>query len=208
MPWSVTITEGLRMESKIILTDVDGVLLDWHSKFNTWMNAQGYQELPGSSSVYSVGPRYGITKEQGKELTKTFNRSAAIGFLKPLRDSLFYVGQLHHYGYKFHCITSLSTDPDAQELRKMNLRRLFGDTVFEKFIILGTGDDKDQALAPYVDSQYYWIEDKISNARTGHDMGLKSILMGHSYNKDHDDPAIPRVKCWREIFEQITGTAI
>ena len=46
----------------------------------------------------------------------------------------------------------------------MNLEKLFGETVFEKYIILGCGDDKDEALAPYKGTEFYWIEDKVENA--------------------------------------------
>ncbi len=78
---------------KIILTDADGVLLDWEFAFGVWME---------------------------------------------------------QHGFVFHCITSMSSDENAQELRKMNLRKLFGETAFTKFIILDTGADKDDVLLPIV----------------------------------------------------------
>ena len=82
----------------------------------------------------------GIDLDQGKKLIKIFNESAHMGFLPPLRDAMYYVKRLHEeYGYVFHCITSLSKDENAQELRRMNLKKLFGNTAFEKFIFLDTG---------------------------------------------------------------------
>jgi hypothetical protein len=85
----------------------------------------------------------------------------------------------------------------------MNLKKLFGETAFEKFVFLDTGADKDEALEPYRGSGLYWIEDKIVNCQVGNELGLKSLLMEHGHNMDYEDPAIPRVRNWREIYSLI-----
>ena len=166
------------MKNKVILTDCDGVLTDWEYAFDIWMQQHGFNKVQGGNLKYNIGKQYGIDYEQGKKLIKIFNESAAIGFLPPLRDAMYYIKKLHEeHGYVFHAITSLSTDQNTCRLREMNLRKLFGETAFEKFIFLDTGADKDQALLPYKNSELYWIEDKIDNCRVGYDLGLKSLLM-------------------------------
>lgn len=191
---------------KIILTDADGVLLDWEFAFGVWMEQHGFQKVEDSQFKYDIGKRYGIEKEQAKKLIKMFNESAHMGFLPPLRDAMFYVKRLHEeHGYQFHCITSMSADENAQELRKMNLRKLFGETAFTKFIILDTGADKDEVLEKYRDKGYFWIEDKITNAEAGHAVGLKSLIVEHGHNMDYENPDIPKVKNWKEIYERIVG---
>lgn len=190
------------MKNKIILTDADGVLLDWEYAFDVWMQQHGFTKL--DSLKYNIGKRYGIDEDQGRKLIKIFNESAHIGFLPPLRDAMHYVKRLHEeHGYVFHCITSLTKDENAQELRKMNLRKLFGKTAFEKFIFLDTGADKDEALAPYRYSGLWWIEDKIDNCQVGTSLGLKSLLVEHGHNMDYNDPKIPRMKNWRDIYNTI-----
>jgi hypothetical protein len=192
--------------NKIILTDADGVLLDWEYAFDVWMRTHGFNKTEGGHLKYNIGTRYGIDHEQGRKLIKIFNESASIGFLPALRDSMYYVKRLHEeHGYVFHCITSLSKDPAAQELRKMNLQKLFGATAFEKFVFLDTGADKDEELEPYRNSGYWWIEDKIVNCQVGHELGLNSLLVEHGHNMDFVDPAIPRVKNWKQIYEIITN---
>jgi FMN phosphatase YigB (HAD superfamily) len=194
------------MNNKIILTDADGVLLNWEYAFAVWMEQHGHEKQPGAEFIYDIGERYGITRDQGRKLIKLFNESAAIGFLPPLRDAMYYVKRLHEeHGYVFHCITSLSKDPNAQKLREMNLNKLFGETVFEKIVCLDTGADKDQALEPYRDSGCWWIEDKPENAEVGLDLGLRSILVEHGHNMNHANERIPVVKNWREIYELITS---
>ena len=194
------------MKNRIILVDADGVLLDWEYAFDVYLQTHGFNKVEGGNLKYCIGKRYGIDPEQGKKLIKIFNESAHIGFLPPLRDSMYYVKRLHEeHGYVFHCITSLSRDENAQELRRMNLKKLFGNTAFEKFVFLDTGEDKDRALEPYRNSAMWWIEDKITNCQTGLGLGLKPLLMEHGHNMDYDDPKIPRVRNWRQIYEIITG---
>lgn len=194
------------MKEKIILTDADGVILDWEYAFDVWMQEHGFKKIDGGQFIYNIGNRYGIDPDQGKKLIKIFNESAAIGFLPALRDAQHYVKRLHEeHGYIFHCITSLSKDGNAQKLRKMNIRKLFGETAFDKFIILDTGADKDEVLEQYRDTECFWIEDKITNAVVGQKVGLKSLLMEHGHNMDYEHPEIPRVKNWKEIYETIVN---
>ena len=194
------------MKDRIILTDADGCILNWEYAFAIWMEQHGFEKQPGSEFVYDIGDRYGISKSQGRTLIRNFNESAAIGFLPPLRDAMYYVKRLHEeHGYVFHCITSLSTDVNAQRLREMNLRKLFGDTAFESIVCLATGADKHQALEPYRDSGCWWIEDKPENAEVGLDLGLRSVLMEHGHNMDHANERLPVVRNWREIYDLITS---
>jgi hypothetical protein len=194
-----------RNTKKLILTDADGVLLDWEWAFNVWMQEHGFAEVAGSKLNYDMGVRYGIPKEQVKKLIRIFNESAAIGFLPALRDAMFYVKRLHEeHGYVFHCITSLSLDANAQRLREMNLQKLFGKTAFEHIVCLDTGADKDEALEDYEGSGLYWIEDKIENAECGYRYGLNPLLIEHGHNMHHYHPGVTMVKNWKQIYEIIT----
>jgi len=194
------------VKNKVILTDADGVILDWEWAFHCWMEEHGFNKQDGGQLIYNIGDRYGISNNQGHKLIKIFNESAAIGFLPALRDAQHYVKRLHEeHGYVFHCITSLSKDRNAQRLRKMNIRKLFSETAFDKFIILSTGADKDDALAPYKDTGCWWLEDKPENALAGQKIGLNSLLVEHGHNMDYEHPEISRVKNWREIYNIITG---
>lgn len=189
---------------KVILTDVDGVLLNWEYAFKCWMEQRGYK-LNSRAREYDISERYGISYEEGKKLVRFFNESAAIGFLPPLRDAMYYVDLLHRkHGYVFRAITSLSIDPAAGKLREENLRKLFGETVFEDVLCIDTGADKYEALLPYRDSGLFWIEDKVENAELGNRLGLTSILVEHAHNMDYQNKDIPIVKNWKEIYEIIT----
>ena len=193
-------------KDKIILTDCDGVVLDWEEGFSVWMEHHGHSTVEGYKTMYNVGDRYGISKEQGSQMVKVFNESAAIGFLPPLRDAQYFVKKLHEqHQYKFIAITSLSLDPYAKELRERNLKKLFGDAFIE-VVCLDTGADKDEILAEY-GAKYkgnYWIEDKPENLNAGIDAGLEGILIEHGHNMDYTGNANVVVN-WQEIYNLITG---
>jgi len=191
--------------NKIILTDADGVLLDWEWAFSVWMREKGYTMTDTAKTSYYLHEHYQeLDQKDAKKIVKQFNESAAIGFLPALRDATYYVKRLHEeHGYQFRVITSLSKNKDAQRLRDMNLRKIFGDAI-EQVICLDTGADKDEALEPYKDSGLWWIEDKPANADLGHSIGLRTILVEHGHNMHHlcnYDIA----KNWKEIYELITA---
>ena len=191
---------------KIILTDCDGVVLDWEEGFSIWMEHHGHTKVEGYQFMYNIGDRYGISKEQGSKLVRQFNESAAIGFLPPLRDAQYFVKKLNEqHQYKFIAITSLSLDPYAKYLRERNLKKLFGDA-FVEVVCLDTGADKDEILAEYGPKYpgHYWIEDKAENLRAGVNQGLKGILIEHGHNmNDTVDGYV--VKNWEEIYNIVVG---
>lgn len=188
--------------NNVILTDADGVLLNWEYAFDCWMEEKGYTPL--TRDIYDVISRYGLDKEEKDLLVRSFNESAAIGFLPPLRDAIHYVRKLHEeHGYIFRVITSLSLNKHAGRLRQKNLFKLFG-TAIDDVLCLDTGADKDEALAPYKDSGMIWIEDKPENADLGAELGLTSYLIEHKHNMNHDNDDVTIVKNWKELYELIS----
>ena len=187
--------------NKLILTDCDGVLLDWSKTFEEWMLIRGFPKLRDDS--YNVHDCYGLEYSESKKMTRMFNNSSACGFLEHFRDSKHYVRRLHEeHGYKFRVITSFSLDPWSIRLREKNLKHIFGDAI-ESVVSLDTGAAKDEALAPYKDSGLFWIDDKPSNIESGLQVGLQCILVNHDHNKDDKQCTHWRVETWKQIYDII-----
>jgi len=191
---------------KVILTDCDGVLLDWEYPFNCWMEEHGHRLV--DPLKYAVSRRYDISEDDAHRCVRLFNESAAMGFLPPLRDAMHYVKKLHEkHGYVFHVITSMGRDKNAHQLRKMNLRKIFGETAFVDFTFLDIFADKSPALSKYIDSGAMWIEDKYKNAQLGKQYGLQCVLMEHGHSLEFEDKDITVVKNWKNIYNILTGEA-
>ena len=186
--------------NRIILTDVDGVLLEWENHFTKWMVSRGYKLKDDFVSEYDMQKRFEDNTVDIKAKIREFNRSAWMGTQPPMPESQTWVKLLHAEGWTFIPITSQTSDIPAQEIRKRRLEELFGD-VFYNYHILDTGADKDNALAEFHNTGLYWIEDKPKNAQVGLNYGLKVLLYDHPYNQDFNHPQITRVNNWEQIHK-------
>jgi FMN phosphatase YigB (HAD superfamily) len=191
------------LNEKLILTDCDGVMLDWEYHFYKWLKAtEGYERL---GPEYNIAKAIGVEQKTGARFVNLFNRSEYMKTLSPLRDAIKYVRKLHEeHGYIFHVITSQTNCKLAQEYRKENLRNVFGDTMWDGFTILNTGQDKDIALKEWENSECWWIEDKAANIGMGNDVGLRGILIDHPWNQTCSYEC-ERARNWKDVYEIITG---
>ena len=192
------------IKDKVILTDCDGVLLDWEFHFYRWLEkTEGFHRL---SDDYAVAKAIGIPQKTAARYVNLFNRSEEMKRLSPLRDAIKYVRKLHEeHGYIFHVITSQTNCKLAQEYRKENLRNVFGE-VFDGFTILNTGQDKDETLKRWEGTECFWVEDKAANIKMGNDVGLRGILIDHSWNRTCTYEC-ERARKWKDVYEIITGEA-
>ena len=190
-------------KNKIILTDCDGVCLDWEYGFHTWMETHGHKLV--NKDLYSVAKQYDMDLDAAKRQVEIFNSSASMGFLPPLRDAQYYMKLLaEKLGYRFVAVTSLSNDESAQKLRTCNLKKLFGEDTFVEYHYLGCGDDKDEILLE-LSNKYegsIWVEDKYINAEVGANVGFDALLMEHGHNLGYDGN-VKVVRNWEEIYKYV-----
>lgn len=186
---------------KKILTDCDGVLLDWEAGLHEWMQERNYTRTRMDS--YAIHVRYkGMAEEEAERLITEFNNSSRIAFLTEFRDAIPGVAKLVEHGYRFDCITSLSADPYTKMLRRINLDNKFGPVV-DELICIKDSIGKDAELAKYKDTGYWWIEDLPKNCEAGLKQGLRPILINHPHNMWYNSPDVIRVENWEEICEVI-----
>ena len=189
-----------------ILTDADGVLLNWRDSFDYYMMYNHSIFATCDVREYDQTIRYNMASEDINRYILQFNNSSNIGFLPPLYDSVKYVKKLYEMGYTFKVITSLSLNPFSQELRTKNLKKIFGNAI-QSIDYLDTSADKDEILEEYSHTypEHYWIEDKVKNAFVGAKFGFDSMLLKHPYTKLEDTTGITVCSDWKQIYERIIG---
>lgn len=190
---------------KVLLTDVDGVLLSWTNSFDKFASSLGFEIDP---TKYLASERCNTTKQQGMRLVKEFNHNKKfMTNLEPLADSVEYVSRLVDEGYLFAALTSVTSDPDIAKCRSENLKNIFGD-VFVEIKCLAMGADKSQELKRMRDqySSEIWVEDHPRNAVKGLDLNLQTFLVTAPYNSGFEYPGlitVPENSPWEFITSKV-----
>lgn len=192
-------------KEKLILTDCDGVLLDWMDSFSKFMLEKGHTVDPKYIDKYSLAKRFNVDRNVMHDYIVEFNNSAHVSNLPPLADSVEYISKLAKLGFRFIVISSMSNTKEAHDLRWKNLQSVYGD-VFDELILLDVGKDKYEALDCWYNTELFWIEDKFVNSLIGHAAGLQAILVDADHNQDLITSRFPRVSAetpWKEIYNYV-----
>jgi len=190
---------------KIILTDADGVLVDWNTAFDKFMARRGHPRVPETDTEYNISLRHNVTTHQAMDYVKEFNESSDIAHLSPFADSVQHVRLLSELGFRFIVVTSISSHPDAKIHRTNNLTDLFGD-VFDDVHCIEQGASKASILMKWADTGYFWIEDHMRQAEAGYEAGLRTVLINHPYNFHYKTDLFPTVSYdtpWNEIYNMV-----
>ena len=188
-------------DEKVILTDIDGCLLNWREGFMRFMLNRGYSIHPEFESQYLLTEYYGINRQELHEQVESFNSGRwEFGTLKPIAGAIKAVNALSELGYRFIGISACSSKRQAFVLRRANLYNIFGD-VFDAVYCLDLKDGKKSHLIQHKPT--FWIEDKMSMCLEGLEVGHKCILIDRVWNQDQDDDRIERCQDWDAIVAYI-----
>lgn len=189
------------MTNKIILTDCDGVILDWMDRFIAYMLGEGYSIYQDEHNQYELGALFDISEEEASDRIAAFNDGDwRFGTLQAFDGAEEAMSVLSTLGYSFVAITSCSEKSRVTALRKANLYNVFGD-VFKEVHCIGVNQNKTPILKKYEPT--FWIEDRLRHALEGIDAGHKSILIDRRWNQKDDDQQVKRLYSWAEIVQYI-----
>ena len=189
------------MIKKIILTDCDGVLLNWLDTFIEYMKDEGFTVHTKEPSQYDLGNFFKIPLPEIYKRIQLFNDGHwRFGTLQSYDDVQESISVLASLGYSFVAVTSCSDLDQVADLRKANLYNVFGD-VFEEVHCIGIHNNKRAVLENYEPT--FWIEDRFSHALEGAKAGHKAILLDQPWNINENDPRVTRCLSWAEIVEYI-----
>lgn len=194
------------MSEKIILSDVDEVLLQWSNHFCKWASEEfGINKEP-LKNVYQVHKWLEKHPDETDKIINHFNSLPGhFDVITPFPDAVQAVGLLKKRGYRFVAITACKNDSLTYELRKKNLESVFGKDTFLDIHCVGyvhTKSGKKETLQKY--DPTWWVEDSWQHALAGVDVGHTPIVITREHNIGKDHPKITRVNNWMEIYRIIT----
>ena len=192
--------QGECIVDKIILTDIDGVVFDWHTAFVKWMELQGYASTGVIHHDAEIHNEFGISLQEATVKREEFNASMACSVLEPMREAEVWIKKLHEEGFHFVAITSLSDKPIAQYYRYLNIEDYFDTDVFVDVRCLPAGAPKLEAMMDFENSGLIYIDDRISNLEDAIKVGLKPVMMKHAYNIHYQNNNVHQVANWQEIY--------
>ena len=109
---------------KLILTDADGVICDWSTVFEKYLNELNIFKIPNTDISYNLCIRYGLSEQQMMKLVTDFNQSKIICDLPAFGDSIEYITKLSEKGFKFTVVSSVSDASTTAYYRYINLPEL------------------------------------------------------------------------------------
>ena len=200
---TVNICVGRHIVDKIILTDIDGVVFDWHTAFVKWMELQGYSSTGVIHHDAEIHNEFGISLQEATVKREEFNASMSCSILEPMRQSQKYINKLHEEGFHFIAVTSLSDKPIAQYYRYLNLEDYFDTDVFVDVKCLPAGAPKMDVLSEFQNSGLIYVDDRISNLEDALKCQLKPVMMKHAYNIHYNNGRVHQVANWSDIYNYV-----
>lgn len=135
-----------------VLLDVDGVLLDWFSRFPYFLKEKGLDHehairMFANNQFSSLEELTGLPTEQATELSIEYQRSKYMKYLSPYKDALQVVNLLKHK-YNFIAVTAVLDDPLTLQYRTENLEFWYPGA-FSKVHCVGINQSKFEVLSKY-----------------------------------------------------------
>ena len=191
---------------KLILTDVDGAVLDWLTPFEEFAIEKGCKIIVDNKDSYLLAQRLDVNLTKLTQLLNEFNTSDRVANLEPLPGAVEYITKLYNEGFSFSAITSIGQHPATGRLRHANMQKHFGDVFNKRIHHLPMGASKKEMLSKWEHTGTLWVEDHYDHALAGHKLGLNSVLITHPYNAHHNVPfaRVDLNTAWQEIYRMAT----
>ncbi len=194
---------------KVILTDVDGVLLDFLPTFTCFLNQEKKIRLTLEDweKGYLLSDLIDIEPEESKKIFIDFCHSDYFKRLEPKACALEAVSKLAEEGWRFIAVTAANQGCDTQDLLKTAENRLFNlqthfGAIFEDIYLTDITGCKADTLKRFKPS--YWVEDSVANAHIGYEAGHHSLIIKGRHYRDGDNILnLPSFDDWHGIVAYI-----
>lgn len=191
------------MSKLTLLTDLDGVSLNWLDGFCRYMeNVQGHQAIHQSPENFSMIDIFPELEKPYVHITD-YHHSEFYRDIKPYTGSIDGYETLRDMGVEIIAITSCGEEKKVQDYRMGHIDKYFGH-VIDDAILLPLGVSKEEALSKFDNSVF--IDDQMINAIAGAKTNHDSFIWDMSYNKKEEQPLdVKRAYNWDCLVEHFSN---
>lgn len=192
--------------TKTLLTDCDGVLLNWLSGIPAFLAEQGMDSshlkarLDGNQFVPIEELFMSENLEDALAQMSAYQKSEHLKKLPVMEPgSELSISKLSEE-YDIIVVTSFSEDKAAHKNREDNLRLRYGDAI-KDLVCLPFSANKTDALrdlASKTDARI-WLDDQIKHVHHGIDAGLKSYQYTHGMTCGRNTGEVPELDSWKKV---------
>lgn len=190
-----------------ILTDIDGVLLTWQSKFEEFIKEEGAVVKIGNFKMddsymikdcFALQSGEKLTDEQALRLVKAYNNSEYFEDLDPIHDAKLFLPTF--MGFEIIAISACGVGSLIKQHRERNLAKHFDN--IKEVLTVGVSKSKKVHLEKFTPS--FYVEDSLEQAILGDSLGHKTFLITKPKNAGSlGNSNVMRVSGWKQIYEHI-----
>lgn len=184
---------------KTIVLDCDGVILDWHLGFYSWMIAKGETVLTPYPDRYDMTDAHpGKTKEQVFAEIPVFNALPDFGKLVPCEGAIEGIAALKALfpDARVVIMTAVGESEATKTYRRENISGL----PIDELILVPLHVSK-RAWLEQINGPAMFVEDHPGHAGVGAELGLTSILIDRPWNRDPMPAGVVRAMGWPDIVD-------
>lgn len=184
---------------KILLTDVDDVLLTFHSSFSKYLETyKGFKKI--KSDCYKFSEMYDFDPTLEINYINEFAKSYHFANLQPFGEAEKYLKKIKDNNWYIVAITAVDNDDDLLIKRKINLKCVLGN-VIDEIHMIGTRKSKLNKLKEF--KKTIFIDDNTKHIEEGIEANHDVLLMSRPYNTFYYNEKVKRVNNWKEIYEYL-----
>lgn len=201
----------LSERTKIVAFDIDGVIMDYSTKFFSFMKEEDAipQNVVLKQTDYHfykfLQKEYNVTFADEERLFVKFVENGGFRALKSYKDASNVLNKLHKYGYMIVLIT-------ARPYKRF--KRIYSDTVYslaendiywDKLLFQNNKADAIQSLSPA--EIKFFVDDRDKHALEVSSIGVPVFILDKKYNRTIQEiEGIKRITSLKDVLKQLTKT--
>ena len=196
------------MKKQVIMTDCDGVLLQWLAHTPSFIEDLGYDSshlrdvMSGNKFVPFCDVFCTEDRKEGLERLRRYNESHYMRSLPIIENGSDEVIKRLSQKFDIVVVTSFSDKKEAYHNRLSNLELHFGDSISE-LICLKHEEDKTPTLKSYAKNRdvVLWVDDQIKHVHHGIEAGINSFQYTHGMSCGRNTGEVKEIDSWKKIEE-------